>query len=55
MTKIKEVSTIEVYVDGSKIDYSPQSTTDAIEKAVNEVLAGAKKAEVVERITIELQ
>ena len=53
--KIKETSKIEVYIDGGKIDYSPQSVTDASERAVNKILEGAKKAEIVERIVIEPQ
>ena len=52
-TRIKETSKIEVRIDGTKLDYSPQSSVDAVEKAVNKILEGAKKAEVVERITIE--
>lgn len=53
--RIKETSKIEVYIDGEKLDYSPQSVTDATERAVNRVLEGAKKAEIVEKIMIEPQ
>ena len=50
---IKETSKVKLEVDGRIIDQTFHDSNDAWEKAINRIMAGARRAVITEVVTIE--